>query len=414
MFSKNSLSLFVIMLIAFVDLVGIGLVYPMFAPMIFQGDCHLLPPDASDALKGACLGILLATMPITHFFCAPILGMLSDQIGRKKVLVPSLAIGIVGYCIATTAVLFENLPLLIFSRIAIGISAGTSAVVSAAIADVSTPEAKAKNFGLLNMAFGLGFTVGPFLGGILSGMQIGIFGNYSLPFVLAGTVCVLNFIMVLWFFENTYEPKASGKLNMALGIYNIKKALSMKSLQAVLLAVFLACVGWSFYWEFAPVGWINDFEFTTAEVGNFFAYGAAVYALSCGLFIRPIVDRFCNLHVLCCALISCCLSIGLLLFHTNPLWLWLYIPLQQFSMALFWPTASAVVSNSVSEDVQGETLGILQSVDSLAFAISPLIAGPLLGITTAMPIMVGSGAFFCAALTMGISLRKKKFAVVQT
>ncbi len=405
MFTKKSISLFILSLVGFIDVMGVGLVYPMFASMIFQGDCAILPPDSSDAMRGTCLGILLATMPLTQFFSAPILGMLSDQIGRRKIVIPGLALGVFGYMLAMAAVGMESFILLLVSRIVIGISAGTASVVGAAIADISSSEDKAKNFGLFNMGCGLGFTVGPFLGGILSGTNLWIVERYALPFFVAGLVTLINLLLVVFWLTDSYVPKTGGKLSLGLGIRNIKKAFVSKGLQAVFAAVFLACVGWSFYWEFAPVTWISAYNFSTATIGNFYAYGAAVYALSCGVLIRPIVSRYSNQHVLCYALIGCAAAIGMLAFHASEIWLWLYIPLQQFAMALFWPTAAAVVSNSASEDVQGEILGVLQSVDSLAFAVSPLIAGPLLGITTSMPIIVGSLAMLLAAGVMGMVLK---------
>ncbi len=406
MFSKKSVSLILIALIGFIDLVGIGLVYPMFASMLFQQDCLMLPEGTSETVRGTCLGILLAAMPVTQFFSAPILGMLSDQKGRRKVLVPGLIIGCLGYMIAMAAVSMENIYLLLFSRVAVGISAGTAAVVGAALADISSHEEKAKNFGLFNMACGLGFTVGPFLGGVLSEKSFWIIEGYALPFALAGTVILLNLLLIFLFFHESYVPKHKDKISLALGIRNIKKAFHIQGLQAVFLAVFLACVGWSFYWEFTPVTWISAYGFTTTMIGNFYAYGAAVYALSCGFLIRPIVNRFANQYVLCYGLFGCGLAIGMLLLHTNEMWLWLYLPLQQFTIALFWPTAAAFISNSVSEDMQGETLGVLHSVDALAFAISPLIAGPLLGISSSMPIIIGSSAMLLAAAVLAAYLRK--------
>lgn len=408
MFSKKTISLFILSLVGFIDIMGMGLVYPMFASMIFQGDCMLLPADASDGTRGACLGILLAAMPITQFFSAPILGMLSDQKGRKRIVTPGLSMAVVGYMVAMAAVSMESFALLLLSRILIGIAAGTASVVSAGIADISSPEDKAKNFGFYNMACGLGFTIGPFLGGILSSSSLWIIERYALPFFFAGVVTVINLLLVVFFLEDSYQPKAAGKLSLSLGVQNIKKAFQIKGLQAVFASVFLACVGWSFYWEFAPVTWISEYNFSTATIGNFYAYGAAVYALSCGVLIRPIVSRFSNLHVLCVALIGCSTTIGLLLFHASDFWLWVYIPLQQFFIALFWPTAAAVVSNAVNEDVQGEILGVLQSVDSLAFAVSPLIAGPLLGISTSMPIIVGSASMLLAAGALGFVLKSFK------
>lgn len=411
MFSRKTISLFLLSLVAFIDTMGFGLVYPMFASMLFQGDCLILAKETSDMTRGACLGILLAAMPLTQFFSAPFLGMLSDRKGRKKMIICGLMIGVFGYVVAMAAVSLESFALLLISRVIIGISGGTAAVVSAALADISSPEEKSKNFGMLNMAFGLGFTVGPFLGGILSSTNAWIIERYAVPFLVSGIVTLINLIMVILLFIETYVPKQSGKLNLGIGFQNLRKAFTTPGLQAVFLAVFLACVGWSFYWEFTPVTWISEFDFSTATIGNYYAYGAAVYAISCGLLIRPIVGRFSNQYVLFYALIGCTLSVGMLLIHTEEYWLLVYIPLQQFFIALFWPTAAAVVSNAVSEDTQGEIMGAFQSVDSLAFAVSPLIAGPLLGLSPLMPIIIGGLAMLGAATTLG--LRVKKIPVFQ-
>lgn len=405
MFSQKTISLFLLSLVGFIDVMGLGLVYPMFASMIFQGDCMILPADTSDHVRGTCLGILLAAMPITQFFSAPILGILSDQKGRKKVVVPGLSVGVIGYLVAMAAVSLESFALLLLSRVIVGIAAGTASVVGAGVADMSSLEDKAKNFGFFNMGCGLGFAIGPFLGGKLSSESFWIIEKYALPFFFAAVVTLINLLLVIYYLKDVYEPKTGGKLSLSLGIRNIKKAFVVPGLQAVFASVFLACVGWSFYWEFAPVTWISEYNFSTSTIGNFYAYGAAIYALSCGVLIRPIVSRYCNRHVLCYALIGCSAAIGLLLLHSSDQWLWVYVPLQQFTIALFWPTAAAVVSNAVNEDMQGEIIGVLQSVDSLAFAVSPLIAGPLLGITTAMPIIVGSAGMLLAAGVLGFVLK---------
>jgi DHA1 family tetracycline resistance protein-like MFS transporter len=402
MFSKQRITLFLILLVGFIDLVGLGLVYPMFSALLFQPGCLLLPEGSSDLMKGSCLGILLAAMPLTQFFSAPFLGALSDQKGRRKVLIPALGFGVVGYAIAIIGVHQQSLFILLLSRLLVGISAGTAAIVSAALADISPSKDKAKNFALLNMACGLGFTVGPFFGGMLSEVSFSFFEEYTLPFAFAGTITLLNLVLAYFFFEETFVPKLSAPLSLTLTINNIKKAYQGEKLRYLFLAIFLGGFGFSFYWEFAPATWIGIYGFNTSTIGKFYAYGAAIYALSCGILIRPIIARFSNETVLCYAMMLCGLSIGMLLFHTDEAWLWVYISLQQFAAALFWPTAAAVVSDSCSEEIQGEMLGVLHSVDALAFAVGPLIAGPLLGLTPLMPLIVGSLVMLLSSLVLGL------------
>lgn len=386
MFPKKYLPLLITSLIGFIDVMGVGLVYPMFAGMLFRPDCAMLSPDTSEFARGAYLGLLLATMPMVQFFSGPLLGMLSDQHGRRKILVPSLWVGVLGYFFAYYAVVQENLLLLILSRVAVGISAGTAAIVSAVLADISQPEDKAKNFGILNMALGLGFTVGPFVGGCLS-----IWG-YSLPFAMAGIATAGNAVLSYFFLKETYVPRGKQKVDLLLGLKNIFKAFKIPRLQIIFTVIFIACTGWSFYWEFTPVTWISKYGFSTTKIGSLYAFGAFVYAICCGFLVGPIVKRFSNDKIFYLSLFGCAVFMGALYFNTSPEVLFVYIALQQMSISFFWPTAATAVSNSVGADVQGETMGVMQSMDSLAFGISPLIAGPLLGLTPVMPILLGS---FC-------------------
>ena len=166
--TSKKLTLFILLFVAFIDWMGIGLVYPMFSSMLFHSDVYLVSPETTAAIRGFWLGILLSLMTLSQFFSSPIIGTLSDQKGRKPLLKISLIFGVFGYIIAMAAVYLESLSLMFVSRIVLGVSAGSAAVVGAALADLSLPEEKAKNFGLLNMACGIGFTVGPFLGGKLS------------------------------------------------------------------------------------------------------------------------------------------------------------------------------------------------------------------------------------------------------
>lgn len=402
-FNKQA-ALFSILLMCFIDFIGIGLVYPMLSAMLFRTDINLLAPETSQMVRGLWLGVILALMPMAQFFSGPLLGTLSDRIGRKTLLLTSIAFGVLGYLIALMGVWNKNIILLALSRIIIGIAAGNQAVGAAAIADVSTPKEKAKNFGLLHMAAGLGFTVGPFLGGSLPVLPLGIFSGYAAPFVCAGLLSIINFFTVIFFFRETHH-KQNDQAAVSIGFANIKKAWFMPGFFWLFLAIFFCNLGWAFYWEFIPAHWIQSYKFDTMMVGNMYAWGALVYAISSGLLIRPIVARFKTEKVLFYALILCALSIGLpLLFQAAWLY-WIYIPMQQYFIALIFPAIAALVSNKSADDVQGEVMGILESVQSLAYIVGPLAAGGLLGITVKMPLIVGA----CTLLLSAYILRRSWF-----
>lgn len=394
----NKLSFFVILLIVFIDWMGIGLVYPMFSSMLFSKDTLFMPLEASDSVRGTFLGILVAATPTMQFFSSPLLGSLSDRKGRKPILIISLIIGAIGYLVAVFGVSVVSVSVLVISRVIIGLSSGSDATVGAAIADISMPNDKAKNYSLYNMARGIGFTAGPFLGGLLSSMDLGFISGFEIPFAFAGSITLLNLVLVYFCFDETVkELKQDEKINVFKGLQNAAKALSMPGWRMLYLSVFLFCFGWSFYWEFVPATWIAQYQFSPATIGTIYAVGACFYAFSSGVLTRPILKRYPPSKILSHVLVYSAFSIWVLYFNSDVNWIWIYLPMQQFLIALMFPSAATIVSDSAGKDRQGEALGVLGSVQCVAFAASPLLAGSLLGFTIQMPILIGGGAVMAAA-----------------
>lgn len=403
--NKAKSSLWMVLLIVFLDWMGIGIVYPMFSTMLFSTAGPLFDASCSDGLRGCYLGLLLAAMPMAQFVSGPILGTLSDQRGRKPIFIFSLLLAIVGYGLSTAGVLAQSVAILIASRFLIGIAGGNAAVVSATIADLSTATNKAKNFGLYSMACGTGFTIGPILGGKLS--EIG----FSTPFIVAGSATLLNLFLLFFLFSETHATQREAKppIRFNEGIRNLKKAFQIPGLKSLFIITLLFCFGWSFFFEFLPVTWIVDYALTPGEIGMFYAYGAGFYAISTGLLIRPIVNRFSSSTVLFSALLLLSFAFLATLQPLDQYWLWVYLPIINFLVALVFPTITTMVSNWASADTQGETLGILASVQSAAFALSPLAAGSLLGTHPHMPMAIGGISMLIGTIITGILLRKEIF-----
>jgi DHA1 family tetracycline resistance protein-like MFS transporter len=396
---NSKFPLFILLLTNFLDWMSIGLVYPMFSSMIFDQGEHFFSVATSDVVKGTWLGILLAAGPLSQFFSSPILGALSDQKGRKPLLKNGLLLIIFGYFLSAAGVWTESLSLLLLGRVVVGVGTGNAAVVNAAIADITTPENKAKYFGLVSMSNGIGFTVGPFLGGTLSSL------SFAAPFLFSMIFSFINLILLIFRFPETHHVRRNVHLSLMLGLKNLKKAFRISTLRSLFLCFFFFCVGWSFYWEFIPVTWIQEYHLKPSQVGNFYAYGSAFYALSSGLLIRPIVSRFRPLSVFFVALALLPLTIFPLLFYSHVDIFWGYIPVQQFLIALVFPTGTTIISNSVADDVQGEIMGILQSVDAFAFGASPLLAGVFAGLSTNTPIIISGTFMLLASVVLLLSYR---------
>ncbi len=403
-FNRSTLSLWLVLFVVFLDHVGIGFVYPMFSVMLFEPGSLFVDIVTTDAARGAYLGATLAAMPLAAFFSGPILGVLSDQKGRRPLFLFCLSLAVVGYACSMIGVIAKSMTILIISRIIVGLADGSMGVVSAAIADLSENDSiKAKNFGLYGMVSGVGFALGPFLGGILS-----TFG-FVVPFLAAGLATLLNLLLIWIYFKETHTVRKTAIFRLNDGFRNLKKAFQMQNLRTLFIVSALFCTGWSFFYEFLPVIWIGDYGFDAAQIGWFFAYGSGLYALSSGLLIRPIIDRFKPFTVLFYSLFAVGIVVLSLLFHPSAFWIWLYLPSVNMLVALIFPTYSTMISDWAGKDAQGEILGISGSIQSLAFAVSPLVGGLLIGANSHMPMLVGGVSMLLAALIVGMLLRGKLF-----
>ncbi|NBO17612.1 MAG: MFS transporter [Proteobacteria bacterium] len=215
----------IILLTVFIDFIGVGLVIPIFAPLFLSSSSSLFEPNTPENLRNILLGVTLATFPFFQFFGAPILGALSDKFGRKKILFISLAGTFIGYIMTVIGISHNNLVLILLSRMIDGFTGGNISVATSAISDISKPEDKTKNFGLLGAIFGICFILGPFLGGILSSSNINENFNFSTPFLIAGALSFINLILVGTFFKETLSQKIEKTVTLTSGLRNLKKAL---------------------------------------------------------------------------------------------------------------------------------------------------------------------------------------------
>lgn len=264
-------SFYIALLVAFIDNMGIGLVFPIFSSMLFDNSFSLVSLETSDHVRGLWLGLLLSLMPLAQFFSAPIWGAVSDNKGRKKPLQFSLIIALLGYVIAFCGVLFSSIFFLLVSRVVIGFACGNMSIVQASIADLSSKEEKAKNFSLYAMALGSGFALSPFLGGSLS------FFGYSYPFLFAALIVTINIFFVFFFFKETHQHSFKRTLNWSMGISQIRRAFYFKGLRAIFFCSFLHVFAWSYFFEFIPVYLIARFHFSPVGLGLFFGAAGGYY-----------------------------------------------------------------------------------------------------------------------------------------
>lgn len=370
-------TLSIIFLIIFVDLIGFGILIPVIPLLLADPNSlyYLLPKNAPVSTGYFLLGLLTAVYPLMQFLAAPILGQLSDKYGRKKLLAVSVFGTFLSYIIFAFGIITANLPVLFFARAVDGITGGNISIAQAAVADITKPENRAKNFGLIGAAFGLGFILGPFLGGKLSDPMVVSWFNASTPFFFAAILSFVEILLILYILPETLkERNESKKLNLFQSVGNVIEAYKHKSVRMILAVAFMDNLGFTFFTTFIAVLYIYRFNFTQGNIGDMFAYVGICFAAA-QLFILPRLPKNREYEILGVGILGSAIMLFAYAFVGNPWELLIVIPIFAIFNGFVQAYLPAIVSRSAGKAIQGEILGINASVYSLGQLIPPALAG---------------------------------------
>lgn len=379
-----------IFLTIFIDMLGVGIIIPVFPALFFDVSTSLFDPSVSEASRSILYGLLVAAYPFMQFFGAPLLGSLSDRYGRKPVLMISLLGTMVGYVLFALAIYEENIWLLYLSRMLPGFTGGNISVILSSIVDVSDEQSRTKNFGLVGMAFGLGFILGPFIGGVLADDAVVSWFTHATPFWFTAALTLLNIAFVHFNFGETLQQRRESKLSLFTGFRNVAKSFAIPNLRVIFSVVLLLSLGFSFFTQFFSVYLIQKFQFTELKIGQLYAWIGIWLAITQGLTVRLLARRFHSAQLLNVSILGMSLALGLLLVPDKAIWFYLINPLIATFQGITSPNMTSVISMQAGSERQGEILGINQSMQSLGQIIPPLIAGYINAIDVRLPLLAAT------------------------
>ncbi|HEX7284329.1 MAG TPA: MFS transporter [Vicinamibacterales bacterium] len=378
--------LVVIFVTVFIDLLGFGIIIP------------LLPFYAeSFGASAFTIGLLNTSFSLMQFLFSPIWGRWSDRIGRK----PIILIGLLGSCLSyVTMALAPSLTLLFVARIVGGIAGANIPTAQAYIADVTTPENRAKGMGMVGAAFGLGFIFGPALGGLLS--------RYSpaTPMWFAAALCLANFVAAWFLLPESRRASASTRTLGRMEAF--RHAMKQPTLLLVLSLYFIVTMAFSAFEATFALFTEAKFGYTTTSIGFLFAFIGLILSLIQGVFVGKVVKRVGERRLIPAAIFLISLSIGLIPFVWNVPTLLVALAILAVGMGFNNPSLSSMVSKLSHEDDQGGVLGLASSIASLGRVVGPAWGGYLYdayGMTT--PYLAAASVMFTAFIVSFVGLRQK-------
>ena len=397
----------------FIGLLGVGVIIPVTAPIILNTTSSVLPAAMPFATRSVILGLLIASYSVAQFFGAPMLGTLADRYGRKKMLLISQLGTVAAYIVFAIGILTGHLWMLFLGRMIDGFTGGNISIAQSIISDISEPQERARNFGLVGVAFGIGFILGPVMGGLLANPKVVPWFGPATPFWFATGLTALATLLVHLLIPETLCIRSTARVNLLAGVANVRKAFTYANLRPFFSVVFLMTLGWNFFTQFFQVFLIAKFRFDAAQIGMFLGYLGIWIVIAQGGLLRPISRRWRPSQVLRVALLLSGLSLPMLLVPHQSGWLYAIVPFVAVFQGLSQPNATAIASGLATQEEQGEILGINQSITSLGQAIPPIVAGIITSININLPIAVGATATLLAwAMFMILCVRNKACAGV--
>lgn len=372
-------SLLVVFLTVFIDLLGFGIVLPLLP--IYAEEFTL---DES----GLQLGMLMASFSVMQFFFAPIWGRVSDQIGRRPVILIGLLGSVVFYTLFGFATMRRSLTLMFVSRIGAGLAGATISTAQAYIADSTSLEQRPKGMALVGMAFGLGFTFGPLLGYLAVPSGTGDPG--PMPGFAAAALSMFAFVVAIFRLpESLHEDSesASHRLNASA----LRTALSVPSVAAVLLSIFVCVFSFANFETTLALmikGRDSVFNFSFRQVCLTFAYIGFVLALVQGGGVRRLAGRVSEGVLAASGAIAeivgfICLA-GALHYRSEGM-LYFALTIIVSGFAFITPSLNSLLSRRSDPNRQGGILGVGQSTSSLARIAGSGLGIPLLKIHPLLP-----------------------------
>ena len=356
---SSPLALTFIILTVALDAIGIGLIFPVM-PDLMEEVTHGTLGQA--ALWG---GVLASSFAVMQFVCGPLVGNLSDRYGRRPVLITSLVVMVLDYIVMAVA---HTVELLLIARIVAGMASATHSTANAYIADISAPDERAKRFGLVGAAFGIGFVAGPMIGWLVAGIDT------RAPFWVAAVMAACNLALGLIVLPESLplSKRRAFSLRRANPLASFAAIRKLPGLRTLLIVMFLYALTfnvwpaiWSYYGK-AAFGW------NATWIGISLAAFGLTMAAAQAFLVGPAIKRIGERNTATVGMVVELGNYGLYGVLTSGFWALALTPATALG-GLAGPALQAMMSRATPEDQQGELQGINSSLNALAMILSPLV-----------------------------------------
>lgn len=367
--------LFTLLLTIFIDLLGFSIIIP------------ILPVYSKElGASNIMVGIIAGSYALMNFLFSPIWGNLSDRIGRKPVILTSIGITASSYLLFAFA---KTIPLLLLSRFIAGIGSANFGAAQAYITDITKPEDRAKAFGYVGAAFGLGFIIGPVIGAVI----LKFWGVATIGYTAMG-LNLFNLLLAMVILKESHQNMRKDKPFYENPLKSVIEGLKTPLLGKLMLISLLFIAAFSMMQITISVLWSEKYSLSKAEISGMFAFIGLASVIVQGFFVEKLNRKFGEKQLLVYG--SLLMAAGLYILPMAPYETGFYVVegiaiiLIALANGCLTPSINSLISRNAPEDQQGKLLGVSMSVGSMGRVIGPYLGGFLYGMAKFMPYYVGT------------------------
>ena len=398
--TKEKKQFWIVLTIVFLGFLGISIPYLIFPALFLNPDFSIIPADWSNSSRLLLLGVTLAAYPLGQFFGSPILGSLSDDYGRKPLIVCSLIVTAFCNLLTGFAIAWQYLGWLIFSRFLAGLMEGNIAIARAMAIDM-TSISKHHTLGKINAAASIAFLVGPLLGGLLTEKAFFEELNPSTPFYF---ICIFLFglagvsALILEKSKIILSSEARSFWKRINLVGRLSELLSNKRLRFLMIISTSFTLAVDIFYEFGPVYLTIKWGLSPAQLVVYNGLLCLALALGNGWLPNFISSRFPLRTTIISSITALALFLGVIVLAEAPWLMMVLFALSGCAIGLAVTLITVKISNSVSDKIQGEVMGVQISLRVLGDALICLFGGALLLLSSKLILIIAAGiAFFTAA-----------------
>lgn len=401
-------SILAIFLTTCIDTLSWAIVFPIFAPFFLNPAGDLFAAETSIETRTTALGFFLTAFSLGQFFGAPLIGEYADSRGRKKALLITVFMTCLGLALTAWSVQAESLLFLFAGRLITGFFAANMTICLICIADLSEDASeKIKRFGQLSVIVGLSFVLGAFIGGKLSDNTVSSYFSPQLPLWLATGLTVINFLCILFGFQESGAPEEKQQFSLLSAVKNIQQALKTKKIKSIYSLYFLFLFAWTILFQFIPILMVRNFNFTNSNIGDLALFMGICWAIGSSYLSKICLKLFSSTRVLEAALFVFTTLCFVLIFSNSIDQVLITVAFCIMLGGLAWPLCNEFISHSAPQEMRGKILGVSQSVQSCAMALAPAVGGIAYQVFSGFPFLISALASLIAGI-LYFSLKERE------